>query len=104
MEISGAATPEFCEKLIKKYEADGRKQSARIGAQAEEFKEIRDSMNLEMNLLEDWKPEVDEMRNMIYSRVTKYLDDIHVDKTKSCLLYTSPSPRDGLLSRMPSSA
>ena len=25
-------------------------------------------------------------------------------KKKSCLLYTSPSPRDGLLSRMPSSA
>ena len=25
-------------------------------------------------------------------------------KNKSCLLYTSPSPRDGLLSRMPSSA
>ena len=26
------------------------------------------------------------------------------DKSKTCLLYTSPSPRDGLLSRMPSSA
>ena len=26
------------------------------------------------------------------------------DMVKSCLLYTSPSPRDGLLSRMPSSA
>ena len=25
-------------------------------------------------------------------------------KAYSCLLYTSPSPRDGLLSRMPSSA
>ena len=25
-------------------------------------------------------------------------------KTWNCLLYTSPSPRDGLLSRMPSSA
>ena len=25
-------------------------------------------------------------------------------KTRRCLLYTSPSPRDGLLSRMPSSA
>src|SRR5665647_2321633 len=25
-------------------------------------------------------------------------------KIKNCLLYTSPSPRDGLLSRMPSSA
>ena len=26
------------------------------------------------------------------------------DQRESCLLYTSPSPRDGLLSRMPSSA
>ena len=26
------------------------------------------------------------------------------DNYKACLLYTSPSPRDGLLSRMPSSA
>ena len=26
------------------------------------------------------------------------------DKDSRCLLYTSPSPRDGLLSRMPSSA
>ena len=26
------------------------------------------------------------------------------DSTLTCLLYTSPSPRDGLLSRMPSSA
>ena len=25
-------------------------------------------------------------------------------KDRACLLYTSPSPRDGLLSRMPSSA
>ena len=30
--------------------------------------------------------------------------DIVKDKVISCLLYTSPSPRDGLLSRMPSSA
>ena len=28
----------------------------------------------------------------------------YVDLVSSCLLYTSPSPRDGLLSRMPSSA
>ena len=27
-----------------------------------------------------------------------------VEYTETCLLYTSPSPRDGLLSRMPSSA
>ena len=30
---------------------------------------------------------------------------LNIDKArKCCLLYTSPSPRDGLLSRMPSSA
>ena len=28
----------------------------------------------------------------------------HDEKSNPCLLYTSPSPRDGLLSRMPSSA
>ena len=33
-----------------------------------------------------------------------YVDRIAVDRHHSCLLYTSPSPRDGLLSRMPSSA
>ena len=31
------------------------------------------------------------------------LSELH-DWAKACLLYTSPSPRDGLLSRMPSSA
>ena len=30
--------------------------------------------------------------------------EIVAEKYKHCLLYTSPSPRDGLLSRMPSSA
>ena len=28
----------------------------------------------------------------------------HIEKSKYCLLYTSPSPRDATLSRMPSSA
>ena len=32
------------------------------------------------------------------------LADRIAELTKTCLLYTSPSPRDGLLSRMPSSA
>ena len=30
--------------------------------------------------------------------------DESYQQSKRCLLYTSPSPRDGLLSRMPSSA
>ena len=32
------------------------------------------------------------------------LRHIDTERAKTCLLYTSPSPRDGLLSRMPSSA
>src|SRR5680860_1034990 len=40
-------------------------------------------------------------------KAAKRLDEIAKamkGATKLCLLYTSPSPRDGLLSRMPSSA
>ena len=36
-------------------------------------------------------------------RIEKIASSIDAE-SKSCLLYTSPSPRDGLLSRMPSSA
>ena len=37
------------------------------------------------------------------SRITSKLN-IKLKRKRRCLLYTSPSPRDGLLSRMPSSA
>jgi UDP-glucuronate decarboxylase len=45
--------------------------------------------------------EVDEIYNLACPA-----SPIHYqfDPVKTCLLYTSPSPRDGLLSRMPSSA
>ena len=33
-----------------------------------------------------------------------YIGEVAMSKGYTCLLYTSPSPRDGLLSRMPSSA
>ena len=36
-------------------------------------------------------------------RINKSIPTI-INLLKNCLLYTSPSPRDGLLSRMPSSA
>ena len=37
-------------------------------------------------------------------RATNPIDPLMTKHTQHCLLYTSPSPRDGLLSRMPSSA
>ena len=39
----------------------------------------------------------------VANKVKKFIRDGY-DQENSCLLYTSPSPRDGLLSRMPSSA
>ena len=38
------------------------------------------------------------------ARFTKWRAVYHISDKYPCLLYTSPSPRDGLLSRMPSSA
>ena len=41
---------------------------------------------------------------LIYALIGYLSRTIQVDAYYVCLLYTSPSPRDGLLSRMPSSA
>ena len=47
------------------------------------------------------------IHHVIHNHRSYTVEVVHFDtKNKSCicLLYTSPSPRDGLLSRMPSSA
>ena len=41
---------------------------------------------------------------LIYGSETWPMEVEHEARLDGCLLYTSPSPRDGLLSRMPSSA
>ena len=43
----------------------------------------------------------DEEAREAFVKILKWLGE---DPSRDCLLYTSPSPRDGLLSRMPSSA
>ena len=57
--------------------------------------------------LEVFRPEVFDLplTDMVGATATKaYRDDHGLKLGLCCLLYTSPSPRDGLLSRMPSSA
>ena len=44
------------------------------------------------------------MQTRLQNEFTKRQNDLRDSAEKICLLYTSPSPRDGLLSRMPSSA
>ena len=53
---------------------------------------------LEDVLLELEKRYTIEMPDLNYYRMN------HYNELKACLLYTSPSPRDATLSRMPSSA
>ena len=58
-------------------------------------------LNLVNNVLRRLREE--EVSSVQDSTYAKMVGDF-VNDAKRCLLYTSPSPRDGLLSRMPSSA
>ena len=68
-------------------------------------------MNKEWFIIKDLKEFVDSSRRLVFQSFGKntteedqnVIDDM-LDNINNCLLYTSPSPRDGLLSRMPSSA
>ena len=44
------------------------------------------------------------MRNQAHQLAASVIVPLDIYQDQTCLLYTSPSPRDGLLSRMPSSA
>ena len=56
------------------------------------------------------KEQLEKLREVAEASLTKtdelqkVLAQIEALMSRDCLLYTSPSPRDGLLSRMPSSA
>ena len=63
-----------------------------------------DSMTEEEKQLPEWSIG----QNWLYTFITPQFGEdsarLVVAEIDNCLLYTSPSPRDGLLSRMPSSA
>ena len=48
--------------------------------------------------------EFQKHNKLYYDKSTPVISDREFDELKACLLYTSPSPRDATLSRMPSSA
>ena len=66
------------------------------------MKDIKEIINLE-------KYPINDIGSLKYKELTNYTrkqlnEDGCCVLPNFCLLYTSPSPRDGLLSRMPSSA
>ena len=74
---------------------------ARAKSKERAFRDVYDAVN--QNTFAEITPEL--LRNAEDLHFNQYFDefgDFSIDK--DCLLYTSPSPRDRLLSRMPSSA
>ena len=59
-------------------------------------------------LFSDYKPDVvlvhGDTTTSFVSALASFYEDVPVAHVEACLLYTSPSPRDATLSRMPSSA
>ena len=65
--------------------------------------ELAIAISLNTTDLEDFSPSETETQKI----VREMFEESYKEKRsilRTCLLYTSPSPRDGLLSRMPSSA
>ena len=63
------------------------------------FEQVKIEHKNYINILIDSKVEL-----FTLNPLENYPDSVFVEDPAICLLYTSPSPRDGLLSRMPSSA
>ena len=60
-----------------------------------------ESVELVRNQIEEWEPDLIAVE-LCPSRMAALTEPESLDS--DCLLYTSPSPRDATLSRMPSSA
>ena len=66
-------------------------------------------MSVKLTILKTGETLISEMQELVadknqLSPHAYLLDNPHVVRTRDCLLYTSPSPRDRQKSRMPSSA
>ena len=84
-------------------EIDEAIMNLRFSLMDEENKEYLDAMK-NKDLIE----EADALGDMLYilcgTIITHGMQDVIDEVFEDCLLYTSPSPRDATLSRMPSSA
>ena len=85
------------EKMPKKVTLPRPGHADLAGVEKYDFDDIR-------NVLERSSARETTMRVAIASVCRKLLKDIGISVASSCLLYTSPSPRDRQKSRMPSSA
>ena len=96
------------ENPIKKFK-DKVEDAPKATAKVEKLEKIEQEVIVTEKKVKELKEEKDVAEKIEEHIENKKLAETPVEETqkpiiKDCLLYTSPSPRDGLLSRMPSSA
>ena len=96
--IAGSADGQFCQLRVFAEYCAAEKIPASLAMQGYTFAWLESQVMAGIKLVP--LGQTDGQR--VLYRLAELIDQIVV--TASCLLYTSPSPRDGLLSRMPSSA
>ena len=68
------------------------------------FIDIRDKHGLTQLAFDEFTGDFSTLKGLSLESVIMAKGIVRARPESACLLYTSPSPRDGLLSRMPSSA
>ena len=79
-------------------------QALQQGVAAHKEGKLEDAERLYRAILQSQPAHPDANHNLGVLEVSVNKAEAALPLFKTCLLYTSPSPRDGLLSRMPSSA
>ena len=98
----------FLDRLLRGFKKDqGREPNnlEMILIRQEAGGKARDAAKvIEVDFGKPFKQEMEDIKGRM-SGIKSLSDElVKMSKGYDCLLYTSPSPRDGLLSRMPSSA
>ena len=82
-----------------------------LGIEAYHFEDIIENYKLTKGVLldteldeYDWEALIKDFKNIVKEKTKKDFPQSVKEQLVGCLLYTSPSPRDATLSRMPSSA
>ena len=91
----------FGERLANHYLKNKKYSSKRT---PEERRRHREKKLRLKRLVEEKQKKLARVDAMVRNKLASKCPDINVVLSKGCLLYTSPSPRDRYISRMPSSA
>ena len=92
----------YSQSAIAKRAKDAARKKAR--AKGKKVPKKKPSSNSDRDVADAERAEENERREALREMSAKQRKKIREKENKACLLYTSPSPRDATLSRMPSSA